>query len=521
MDDDRRRALRYLGAAGLGWLAGCQEPGSESGSTPSPETEPLAGTATDAPTATASDAPTSVDPLDADRLVGAHYYPWYEMHAGHEDWTDDTVETPALGEYAADDPAVIDRHLTWCLEHGVRWLSVSWWGERSGSDNALSNALLEAEKFDELSFSILYETTRLGRYDYDLSSAGARDQLVADFEYLAAEYFDEDNYLHFDGRPLVFFWISQTLGGDVEGAFAEVADAIGTEPYVLAGLPFGQSLGTEPVTAVADGVTSYNPYTPREDIEAVFHDSYEQGLRTMNLSARATDVDFVPVAIPGFNDTEIPDRQREDNPVLSASPDRFERVCEQVQPHLADGRAVLVTSFNEWYETTQVEPSERHGTAYLETVADDLATASSSGFDPQGRTLTLSFNRTVVPAEENPDSTDDRELAFLADALTLYAGDEAVVAFDIGDVGREPIFLHGAFGPESSDRRSWRWFGGPTARTSLFVEGALADVDRAVLRGSPIRSGEVSATVAIDGERTDTVEFGRRETQTYELALDG
>ena len=471
-------------------------------------------------TQTTEYVPLSVTRLPGDRLVGAHYYPWYEMHDGHENWTDDCVATPILGEYTATDRRVIDHHLTWCLEHGIEWLSVGWWGEGWGSERALSNGLLEAEKFDELSFSILCETTRLDEWNYDLSTEGARAQLLSDFEYLDAEYFSEPNYLHFDERPVVFFWVSDKLRGDVQGAFADVAETIGTEPYVLAGLPFGQSIGTAPITQVADGITSYNPYSAREDIEAVFHDRYEQGVRTMNLSARASDLDFVPVTIPGFNDTEIPDDQREDNPILSASPDRFERVCEQVQPHLDDATAVLVTSFNEWYENTQIEPSEQCGTAYLETVADGLATASSTGYDPDGSTLTLEFNKTVVPAAVNESSSDDRPLAFMANELGFYAGSEEVVTFDIGDESDEPIFLQGVYGSASDDSSNWRWFGGVTATTSIFVDEPLDDADRLVLRSLPMRSNEIRATVSFDGEQTDTVAFGKRELQTYALRLN-
>ena len=461
----------------------------------------------------------AVETLDADRLVGAHYYPWYEMSVGHEDWTDKCVSDPVLGEYASDSQAVIDQHLTWCLDHGIDWLSVSWWGEGSGSDTALRNGLLEAEKFDRLSFSILYETTRLEQYGYDLDAAATREHLIRDFRYLEDEFFSEANYLELDGRPVVFFWIADALRGDAQTAFDEITAALDTDLYVIAGLPFGQSLGTAPMSAVADGVTSYNPYSPRADIEAVFHDSYRAGLRTMNLSTRAADVDFFPVVIPGFNDTAIPDSQREDNPVLSASPERYERVCEQVTPHLADSEAVLVTSFNEWYENTQLEPSEQYGTAYLETTARRLATGESEGYDPNGKTLRLAFDETVAPPEINPDSTDTRELAFMAYELDIYAGSERLATFDIGTPDAEPRFLSGTFPAASNDEETWRWFGGQAAEASLFVSGSLEGANRAVLRGQPMQSNEISATVYFDGERTDEVDFGVREPQTYELDL--
>lgn len=457
--------------------------------------------------------------LNAKRLVGAHYYPWYEMNGGHQNWTDDCVAEPVLGEYAADEESVIDQHLTWCLDHGINWLSVSWWGEGSGSDRALSDGLLQSKKFDQLSFSILYETTRLEKYNYDLDADATRDFLIKEFRYLEEQFFGRDNYLHIDGRPVIFFWISHALEGDARAAFNTIDTALETELYVLAGVPFGRSLGTAPMTAAADGITSYNPYTPRPDIEEVFHESYTEGLQTMNLATRASDLDFFPPVISGFNDTAIPDSQREDNPVLTASPKRYERVCRQVQPHLADSQAVLITSFNEWYENTQIEPNEKYGTAYLETTADRLATAESGGYDPTGEVLRLVFNETVVPADSNPDSSDDRQLAFMADSLTIYDGTERLVHFDIGDVEHEPIFLSGVYSVGSSEEMNWRWFGGTTAETSIFVPTSLTGADRAVLRGQPMGSGEITASVYFRGKQTDRVKFGERRMRDFELEL--
>lgn len=463
--------------------------------------------------------PISETGIAVDRLVGAHYYPWYEMHGGHENWADDSIETPVLGEYAADEPAVIDQHLTWCLEHGINWLSMSWWGEGSGSDRALSTAITEAEKFDEVEFSILYETTRLRKFDFDLNDERARDKLRSDLQYLEQEYFGEDNYLQFDGRPVIFLYVARELSGNVEAAFESIFDTLDTKPYILADLSFGASLGTAQIASVLDGITSYNPYSARKDIESVFHDLYRQGLETMNLSAQASDVDFVPVIIPGFNDTAIPDSQREDNPILSATPERYEHVCEQVNPHLADSRAVLITSFNEWYENTQIEPSERFGTTYLDITAQQLATGESAGYNPAGKTFSLDFNQTIVPSEVNNSSSDDRQLAFMAQELSFFAGQEQVVAYDIGVPDEEPIFFQGAFGTAQNDGATWRWLGGPTEKASLFVTRELNGVNRAVLRGLPIRSGEISATVMFDGTKTDTVNFGPRELQTFDLNL--
>lgn len=456
--------------------------------------------------------PTPLDPVEPDRLVGVHYYPWYEMHDGHQNWTEDCVSDPALGEYAADNPAVIEQHLRWCLNHGIRWLSVSWWGPRSGTDRALRNALLDMDLFREVQFSILYETKgRLEEFDYDLDTTGARDRLRSDLQHLQTEYFTESNYLRLEDRPVVFLYIANALQGDVEAAFEAVTADVGVDLYLLADLPFGTPPSNYRITPVADAITSYNPYSSRTDIEAVFHDLYEQGNTVLHLGADAADVNYVPVVIPGFNDTAIPDSQREDNPILTASPERYERVCSQVTPHLGDAEAVLVTSFNEWYENTQIEPNETYDDAYLTLTRDRLATGPVPEFTASGTRVRLAFNKTVQPANVNPESSDHRELAFMAGELRFTDGGDPVAEYNIGTAGEEPVFLEGVYWQESTDERSWRWFGGRTQETTIYVRADISNADTGIIVGQPMVSDEIEATVYVEGNRTARLGFGARD----------
>lgn len=482
-------------------------------------------------TATTTDGRTKIEVVDTgyvprpaagvpvDRLVGVHYYHWWEMHGGHQNWTERTVSDPVLGEYAADDPAIIDQHLTWCLEHGIRWLSMSWWGPTAPSDSVLRNEISDAEKFDEFEFSILYEKNRLREFDYDLDTPWARSRLIDDLQYLEATYFTRDNYLHIDGRPVLYFYIAQRFTGDVQAAFDEITDQLDTPPYIIADLPFGTPASNYPIAQVADAVSTYNPYSPREDIEAVFHDQYAQGNKVLQLGADAMDLDYVPVVVPGYNDTALPDDVRVDNPVLEATPTRYQRVCEQVHPHLAESTAVLVTSFNEWYENTQIEPSEEYGTAYLDITERRLATGTSRGFTPDGDRLSLAFNKTIVPTDVT-DSTDHRALAFMATRLVLYEGDELIADYDIGGSGDEPLFIEGVHGRAEHDGMTWRWLGGATTQTTLLLEAARTP-DRAILYGQPMRSNEITADISLNGVQTDHVAFDERagRADRYELSL--
>lgn len=523
----RRTVLSALGASSASALTGCASI-DETGSSDTPESSSRDGSEPDNSTSRAAEPPTTDDPIlvdaiETDRLVGAHYYPWYEMHGAHKGWSDRTPLEPVLGEYAADDPAVVEQHLAWCLEHGIRWLSVSWWGEGTSTDTVLAETLLEAELFEHVLFSVLYETLgRLEEFGYDLDDPAARDRLREDLTYLAETYFGEDNYLHLDGRPVVFFYISHRLRGDLEAAFEAATGSLETDPYVLAGVPFDTSPDSYAITAVADAVTAYSPYVARPDIadDGLFHDLYAHGNAMMQLGAAAADVGYIPVVIPGFNNTADP--LSGDVPVLPASPNRYETVCDQVGPHLAGSEAVLVTTFNEWYETTAIEPHEAHGDAYLELTADRLATRTYPAYEPEGVTLRFAFDESFVPAEVS-DSPDIRALSFMAGRLDLLDGDTTVRSYDIGRPASEPVYPRGAHAPVSADGTSWRWFGGHRAETTLLIEEPPSGADGGVLRGQPFRSDAVEADVYYDGSLTDHLVFGERggfEDYAFSLTED-
>lgn len=446
----------------------------------------------------------TVDSIPVSRLVGAHYYPWYGGPDKDGDWTHESPSRPTLGAYDSRDSKIINRHVLWALEHGIQWLSMSWWGPGTWPDVTLRDHFLETELGDDIQFSILYETK--GRLtDTDMNNPTNRQRLEDDLRYLSDQYFDRENYLHWNGRPVLFVYSAHLLEGPVQSAFESAMAAAGVDPYLIMDSGFASPPDRYRSSMFADAVSSYSPYTTVDDIASIFHDRFRRGTELMDFSSRVYDWSYVPVVMPGYDDTRIEHVDREDNPVLEASPDRFERVVQQAGPYFDDARAILITSFNEWFENTQVEPHEEYGEAYLRVVRDELATESHPPYRlPQGTKITFEWGKIV-----SPDNDLGRQLSFRVRKLELLGPDGEVVSrYDIGGPeGQEPTLFHGFYDRESDDDGGTaRWFGGWGKKTTLHMEG-VEQISGLRMRGWPAEKMQVTIKA---GDRSTTTEVERR-----------
>ena len=540
----RRRFLRLLGAAGPAAVAGCQ-------STDGRGTEPGGGTPERTDGSKGTSRPTegwTFDPVEHDKLVGAHYYPWYGPEGSVQDWLRLVPGEPELGEYDSTEEAVVNQHIVWAREHGINWFSTSWQPD-SSREAILNDHVLEAELADRMTFSVLYEpigsavdsqnpsgTFSLvdGEYLVDFDEPENRETLRDHFQRLQDDYFDRPNYLRIDDRPVVYVYSARNVAGAARRAYAEAKDAIDDDPYLVASvLGGGSRAGTihkvnQDWMAEFDAASAYAVYN-RDVAETGSYDDFVEHVdrvsREWALATEHVGLDFVPDLMPGMDDTLVPGRDR---PPIHRDAAGFREMCRIVRDRMdPDLDAVLVTSFNEWPEFTALEPAESYGTTYLEIVEEELAMGVPNYFDPASHpTLQLRFDRTL-PAPEEP-----LYFAMQLGALTLEddAGDEAVV-YDVGVLEDEPYLLEGAFtpnrnpdAPEDSPMRTWRWLGGPTERTTIFLPPPLDEVASGSLHGSAPRFADetIGVDVYFEGQRTDRIVVEPSPaTHTFSLTTEG
>lgn len=402
--------------------------------------------------------------LHGDRTLCAHYYPWYGEPDNHEEWTDISPSTPELGEYDSRDAETIARHLDWCEQAGIDWLSAAWWGPDTYTDETLLEHVLESENAREFTWSVLYETQ--GRFDeipIDMDDEGNRATLASDLEYLEEHYFGEPWYHRIDGRPVFYAFIAFEFEGDIAGAWREAVESLDVDPYLIADIGNVRIPDVVPIVEVADAITTYNPYQGGEEITDEFRDETKSTYRRWFLGREGTDVDVMPTAIPGYDDSLI-----RGNPVLEPNHELYDWCIRTAQKYATNHDTIFITSFNEWYEDTQIEPSEEKEEKLLNVTSDVFADEEYAYPNFDGKILSLEFERSVPEREIIDDAESSRELTFLCEEIEILSPTGDVLdTYAIGSSDEPPI-LNGAYDPQTDTEADARWFGGKTT-TNLYL----------------------------------------------------
>lgn len=313
--------------------------------------------------------------LNAEPMVGAYYYPWYgTFNGGHS--VNQSLrghlappQPPAVGVYSSRSAATIAAHIDQSHQANIDFWALSWWGPNSAENSTIRNNLLTHTRAGELKYAIHYESTgRLGAFGNPNF-----DNLVPDFRYLANNFFQNPNYLQIDNRPVVFMYVtrayfnSQASRDAVATLRSTMLAEFGVDPYIVGDDLFAGDINVQRAQ-LWDAITDFDVYgtvlqgggsTSAALAQlANFYDDARQAIAD-------TDVAFIPTASPGFNDKGVREghpaapRYLEDDP-NSDEGDLFEHMLNDVVVSRTDPAAdhiLMINSFNEWHEDTQIEPS--------------------------------------------------------------------------------------------------------------------------------------------------------------------
>ncbi len=312
---------------------------------------------------------------DLDPLVLAFYYPWYRTKDYSGAWDHWDIEGrdpdridgqgrreitsahyPVGDVYDSTDPDVIRRHLEESERGGIDAWIVSWWGRKyqPGSVEAILDTIEKTNS--RIKITLYYEVVP-GCRGYFCDNMKPEDRIqpvLDDLEFISENYASRPAFLRVDGRPVLFIYTRTILQANRQ--WPEIIDrAREREDWFFSG----------------DSITTFTHFLVRGDFDQ-YH-FYNPVVEIKIFSARLLRYgDFVDVAhwkggsaaltvIPGYDERNIPSRP-------GIYMDRKEgRAYELLWKKAIKAEAdwVLITSFNEWHEGSEIEPSVEYGDEYI------------------------------------------------------------------------------------------------------------------------------------------------------------
>lgn len=295
--------------------------------------------------------PLTLRKADARKLVLAFYYPWFGRY-----------DDPRLADRPAQprstwDPRGVLSMTRQARAHGVDGFIVSWAGERSdgrGFDVALGAA----------GHAGSLVTGYLETMEAIPNGASEADPVVVErWLRQLLERADSPAFLHHEGTPVVFVWAAYTLPGYYWRDILAKLESDGT-PVKL--------VGDVDDPATMFGYHNYSALGP--------FPQRQRTARRVSLAVRSRAVLdpreqprlYAGTVAPGYDDH----RFRDGNPVIERGPNG-ERYRDTWRAALsADPDWIVVTSWNEWFEGTSIEPGVRTG---------DLALRQTASFSERWR----------------------------------------------------------------------------------------------------------------------------------------
>jgi hypothetical protein len=292
------------------------------------------------------------NPGNTPPLVLANYFAWFDDSSW--DACNISAGDHPLQRYHSDDPAATARHVDMAMGAGIDGFTLQWVGPGDRTDRNLATLLRQSTGRP------FYSTVIFLRHIWPgATQANTRDAI----RYLINTYANNPNFLHINGRPVIFFTdvyrIPRAGSQSAQGAWANLRSQIDPNHATI-----WIAEGLDPsFLTVFDGLWVYK----------VFHAAYPNdyvkapawAARTRAYGANKL---WVATISPGWDDRNAGCR-----PDVRAPSQPFVKPRDNGNTYRATFNAAMksnpnliwVNSFNEWVEGTYIEPSQFYGDLYL------------------------------------------------------------------------------------------------------------------------------------------------------------
>lgn len=247
---------------------------------------------------------------------------------------------PQLGSYSSTNPEIIDTHMQQIRDAGVGVVAISWWGKGHLTDQSVPTLLDAAHKYGlKLAFHIepIYKTI---------------PEFKGHLQYISANYSNHPALYKVNGKPMYYLYNSFSLKHEEWQSMLNPDSVSTIRKTPLDGIFIGLwTTMFDGEFVVKSGFDGFYTYFASDGFA---YGSTSSNWPEMSAFAREHNLIYIPSVGPGYIDTRI----RPWNEKNTKSRDKG-RYYEKMYADAVntDPDFISITSFNEWHEGTQIEPS--------------------------------------------------------------------------------------------------------------------------------------------------------------------
>ena len=300
-----------------------------------------------------------------DIIVYADYYPWFD----EDTWERGYSDTPILGFYDSLSSEVLSEHSRLANTYGIDVFRVEYIPQL---DKNIKNGILNAELGNTkicLMYDIMVRNILAGKGNppYNFDNNEIYNSFINDLDMIADNYFSHPNYFKINGRPVLFIYITRELYGNWMAAINQARINMiekGFNVYLV-----GDNIyydydyqGIE----VFDAIGIYSPYQAGPQNPNDLIKRMEVLYAKWKNAAVSSGIDFIPGAMPGYNDMCL-GAERNPMPPFNCTGVEFNKMLKMILKYLdnvngADNlMQVSIATFNEHQEGSAIEPSLEWG----------------------------------------------------------------------------------------------------------------------------------------------------------------